>query len=208
VPTARLIAELNTRFSASRAADPIEYDARLQLLAEDCTDIPPRFLDAAIRACAKVEDFLPSAAKLRKAAYEAEDMSRSGDARADDNQARVAQANAKLQAEGSPLRWSAKGSGPWVLNELTEKSFGGPPVDVDNTAALATMVAKCNAGHRKLMGSSLPDAPKPRAPTGVGMRTPTAAELAEIAAQYPGTATGGASPALKAMLGITTDKAA
>lgn len=85
------------------------------------------------------------------------------------------------------------------------------PLLADNTDAdklLRDTIATLNAGHNKLTGGTLPGAPTARSANLGPPRAPTAAEIAELKAMPSALPVGGASPALKAMLGITTEQAA
>ncbi len=60
--------KLGLRYPPASSVDRDSHAARVALLAEDCADLPPEWLDAAAREWAKTEPFMPRACELRDAA--------------------------------------------------------------------------------------------------------------------------------------------
>ncbi len=96
-----LISKLGLRFAPSQAADMEAHAARVALLAEDLSDAEPKRLEAAIDRWVGAKPFLPKASELRE--IMAEIAAPTGKKEYADV---VGIANARLQAEGSDLRWA------------------------------------------------------------------------------------------------------
>lgn len=62
------MAELGLRYPPRNTVDEAEHAARIALLAEDCADLNPNWLDMAAREWARKEPFLPRACELRDSA--------------------------------------------------------------------------------------------------------------------------------------------
>lgn len=58
--------KLGLRYPPANSVDRDAHAARVALLAEDCADIDPEWLDAAAREWAKREPFMPRACELRE----------------------------------------------------------------------------------------------------------------------------------------------
>lgn len=58
--------KLGLRYPPASSVDRDAHAARVALLAEDCADIDPEWLDAAAREWAKREPFMPRACELRE----------------------------------------------------------------------------------------------------------------------------------------------
>ena len=73
----RIAAELGLRYPPRSTSDEEAHAARVALLAEDCADIDPIWLDAAARDWAKRSPFFPRACELREEALAIGRISRS-----------------------------------------------------------------------------------------------------------------------------------
>ncbi len=70
-PSARIIeimGKLGLRYPPASSVDRDAHAARVALLAEDCADIDPEWLDEAARRWARAEPFMPRACELRASA--------------------------------------------------------------------------------------------------------------------------------------------
>ena len=115
-----IIGELAWRFNLSRDTDPDEAKGRIRLLAESVAHVNPRILKIACDNLAHDPDrkpFFPAESELLAKVREAERVGKSDGARIAANQARVEEANRRLEAEGKPMRWYSNGFGPWELRE-------------------------------------------------------------------------------------------
>lgn len=63
-----IIGKLGLRYPPASNTDREAHAARIALLAEDCADLDPQWLDAAAREWAKSEPFMPRACELRERA--------------------------------------------------------------------------------------------------------------------------------------------
>ncbi len=63
--TVEIAGKLGLRYPPASSVDRDSHAARVALLAEDCADLPPEWLDAAAREWAKTEPFMPRACELR-----------------------------------------------------------------------------------------------------------------------------------------------
>ena len=115
-----IIGELAWRFNLSRDTDPDEAKGRIRLLAESVAHVNLRTLKIACDKLAHDPDrkpFFPAESELLAKVRDAEREGQSDEARIAANQLRVAERNAKLEAEGKPMRWYSNGFGPWELRE-------------------------------------------------------------------------------------------
>jgi hypothetical protein len=60
-----IIGKLGLRFPPANSVDRDAHAARVALLAEDCADIPPDWLDEAVSRWAKSQPFFPRTCELR-----------------------------------------------------------------------------------------------------------------------------------------------
>ena len=63
--TMEIVGKLGLRYPPANSVDREAHAARVALLAEDCADIEPEWLDAAARQWAKTQPFFPRACELR-----------------------------------------------------------------------------------------------------------------------------------------------
>lgn len=68
--TVEAIGKLGLRYPPASSVDREAHAARIALLAEDCADLDPEWIDEAAREWAKAEPFLPRACELRDRALE------------------------------------------------------------------------------------------------------------------------------------------
>lgn len=66
--TVEIIGKLGLRYPPANTVDREAHAARIALLAEDCADLDPRWLEAAAREWVKRSPFLPKACELRSEA--------------------------------------------------------------------------------------------------------------------------------------------
>jgi hypothetical protein len=64
--TVEIMGKLGLRYPPASSVDRDAHAARVALLAEDCADLDPDWLDAAAREWAKTEPFMPRACELRE----------------------------------------------------------------------------------------------------------------------------------------------
>lgn len=85
---------------------------------EDVADVPVKLLEPACRKLGQRSKFMPTASEIIEAARaEMDEQPVAFGDRAERNQARVQEANARLAAQNAPMRWHADGAGPWELRE-------------------------------------------------------------------------------------------
>lgn len=68
--TVEIIGKLGLRYPPANSVDREAHAARIALLAEDCADLDPSWLDEAARRWARDEPFMPRACELRERALE------------------------------------------------------------------------------------------------------------------------------------------
>ena len=117
----RLIGELGLRYRPSAQGDLEAHAAAIALLARDLADVPPAYLERAIRKWAVTRDFMPRASELVRMAQELQ--------QADDGAPKgkpvdmAARRNAQLRAEGNfSLHWYYDQSGQIKLETVTEQA--------------------------------------------------------------------------------------
>lgn len=138
----RLIGELGLRYRPSAQADLQAHAASLALLASDLADIPPDFLDRAIKQWVRQSQFMPKAAELAAIAQGMTTKSQR------DPQALCDHGNSNLAQIGrDDIRWIVVDGQP-SLEPAFPPQPSGPKIQGKFTEAeLIAMAKQANAYH-------------------------------------------------------------
>lgn len=114
----RLISELGLRYRPNNRDDLQAHAARLALLADDCADIPPKYLERAIQSWVVKSPYLPKACDLIEAAKSFLPQPVNPANEIDRRRSMLIEMNLKLAQTRSDCVWDVDGAGQFYLRDL------------------------------------------------------------------------------------------